>query len=399
MAFTAEIAVVGGGPSGLVAALALASADVDTVLFAPPAPTDRRTTALLDGSVRTLEALGVWEKLRSHAAPLKRLRLVDATRRLVRAPEVTFDAAELGLDAFGQNIENEKLRGELRAAAGRTRRIRVVEHPVEAVEPGAAGIALRSGAGEERVRLVVGADGRGSICRSAAGVRTERRDFPQSALVMNLRHTRPHHDVSTEFHTEHGPFTLVPMPGNRSSLVWVTVPDEADALFALPDNALAPEVERRAHSILGAMQIEGERGCFPLAIEIADRLADRGIALVGEAGHLLPPIGAQGLNLGIRDAATIAELVADAKRVGGDVGDSELLEAYERRRRPDIRARALAVEIMNRSLLSEFLPVHALRGLGLELASRFDFVRRALMRQGLGPREEDGPKLARGERL
>lgn len=397
---TAEIAVVGGGPSGLVAAIALAAAGSETLIYSPPpAGPDRRTTALLDGSVRTLEALNVWRAIAPHAAPLARLRLVDATQRLIRAPEVTFEAHELGLEAFGHNIENEILRRELHLAAGKSARLRVMEAAVETVSPDHDGVTIRADTGEERARLVVAADGRRSICRAAAGIETTRREFPQTAVTMNLRHARPHQDISTEFHTESGPFTLVPLPGNRSSLVWVVTPGEAAALLALDDAELAREAERRAHSILGRMDLDGPRGHFPLAIEVAMRFADRRIALVGEAGHVLPPIGAQGLNLGIRDAATIAELVADARRVGSDIGSDAVLHDYEARRRSDVRRRALAVELMNRSLLTDFLPVHALRGLGLDLASRFGFVRRAMMREGLGPRGDGAPRLARGQVL
>ncbi|HEY7460008.1 MAG TPA: UbiH/UbiF family hydroxylase [Xanthobacteraceae bacterium] len=395
-----EIAVVGGGPSGLVAAIALAQAGLKTVLFAPrPSHPDRRTTALLDGSVRILKSLGVWAALESKSAPLARLRLVDATRRLIRAPEVLFDAAELGLDAFGHNVENELLRASLRDAVAGAKGLRIIEASVEAVDPKGSSVALRANGTDERVALVVAADGRGSLCRRAAGVHMERREFAQTALAINLRHTRPHQNVSTEFHTESGPFTLVPLPGERSSLVWVVETAEAEALLALADGDLSREIEQRAHSILGRMEIEGKRGSFPLTIEVARRFADKRIALVGEAGHVLPPIGAQGLNLGIRDAAMIAEIVADVRRGGGDPGGNGVMDAYEARRRPDVRTRALAVELMNRSLLSDFLPVHAARGLGLAIASRSAFLRRALMREGLGPRDESAPRLARGEAL
>jgi 2-octaprenyl-6-methoxyphenol hydroxylase len=397
---TPEIAVVGGGPSGLVAAISAASAGLETVLFAPePAKDDRRTTALLDGSVRVLKSLGVWPLLEAEAAPLERLRIVDGTQRLIRAPEVTFSARELGLDAFGQNIQNETLRRALRAAVDRTDRLRVVADAVEAVSPEETSVVLRAGGRDERVSLVIAADGRQSICRRAAGIGTEAKQLSQTAIVVNLRHSRSHEHFSTEFHTESGPFTLVPLADNRSSLVWVVAPEEAQGLLLLGNDDLAEEIERRAHSILGRMQIEGERGSFPLAIELAEPLAARRIALVGEAGHLLPPIGAQGLNLGIRDAATIAEIAADARRAGRDAGDADVMDTYEARRRPDIRNRALAVEWMNRSLLSDFLPAQALRGLGLELASRFSFLRRAMMREGLGPRAEDAPRLARGEAI
>ena len=397
-ALTAEVAVVGGGPSGLIAALALAQAGADTLLFAPPAVPDRRTTALLDGSVRVLNALGVWARLEPHSAALQHLRLIDATRRLIRAPEVMFDAAELGLAAFGYNIENEILRRELAAAAAKTQNLRIVAEAVAAVTPDESGVTLEFAGGKARVQLIAAADGRHSICRAAAGIATERRELPQTALAMNLRHARPHRGISTEFHTESGPFTLVPLAGERSSLVWVVEPDEAAALMQFDDAALSLEIEKRAFSILGKMEIESGRGAFALAIEIAKRFAQRRIALVGEAGHLLPPIGAQGLNLGIRDAATIAELVAQARRAGEDAGGDGVLSAYDERRRADVRSRALAVELMNRSLLTDFLPVHALRGIGLELIARFGFLRRRLMREGLGERD-DAPRLARGEAL
>lgn len=394
----AQVAVVGGGPSGLVAALALGAAGVETVLFAPEPPgPDRRTTALLDGSVRCLRALGVWPALAPDAAPLERLRLVDATRRLVRAPEVLFDCAELGLEAFGYNIENELLRAALRAAVERQAKIRVVEGAVEEVLPGHDAVRLRAAGGEWSVRLVAAADGRHSVCRRAAGIATDRREFPQTALTLNLSHSRPHGNVSTEFHTETGPFTLVPLPEMRSSLVCVLDPAQAQELAALDDAALAREIERRAFSILGRMEIEGARGVFPLSVETARSFAQERIALVGEAGHILPPIGAQGLNLGIRDAATIAELAADALRRGGDPGGEDILDDYEDSRGGDVRSRALAVEIFNRSLLTDFLPAHMARGMALGLAARVGAFRRALMHAGLGPQDEAAPRLLRGE--
>jgi 2-octaprenyl-6-methoxyphenol hydroxylase len=390
------VAVVGGGPAGLIAAVAIAAAGAETVLIAPSPGPDRRTTALLDGSVKALTALGVWEGLAPRASALKVLRLVDATRRLIRAPEVAFDCAELGLEAFGYNIENETLRDGLFAAARATKRLRRVDAAVTEVAPDDAGVTLRSSASDERVRLVVAADGRDSFCRKAAGIATSGRKLPQSALALTLRHSRPHDNISTEFHTESGPFTLVPLPGRRSSLVWVVRPEEADTLMALDDMALGAEVERRAHSILGKMEVEAGRGVFPLASAIAERFAARRIVLVGEAGHVLPPIGAQGLNLGIRDAALIAELVADARRDGADFGD--VCDEYDRRRQSDVRSRAIAVDMFGRSLLTDFLPVHALRGLGLALAARVGPMRRLLMREGLGERA-DAPRLVRGEAL
>jgi 2-octaprenyl-6-methoxyphenol hydroxylase len=386
------VAVVGGGPAGLVAALALGTAGVETLLFAPPVAPDRRTTALLDGSVQALRALGVWDELAGRSAPLEKLRLVDGTSRILRAPEVLFESSELDLEAFGYNIENDVLRSGLRAAIERVPSIRVIGEAVESIVPTDGQLHLGTSADEWQIDLAVGADGRNSICRQAAGIVTERREFPQTALTVNLRHSRPHGGISTEFHTETGPLTLVPLPGQRSSLVWVVAPQQAEELKSLNDEALALEIERRAHSILGQMEVDGTRGVFPLAIETANRLAAQRIALVGEAGHLLPPIGAQGLNLGIRDAVTIAELAGDAIRRGEDPGGAPVLAAYEDRRKVDVNARAIAVELFNRSLLSGFLPAHVARAAGLEVASRIGPLRRAIMRQGLGP-----ANLMRGE--
>jgi 2-octaprenyl-6-methoxyphenol hydroxylase len=244
---------------------------------------------------------------------------------------------------------------------------------------------------------VVGADGRKSICRAAAGIETERHSYPQAALTLNLAHTRPHKGVSTEFHTASGPFTLVPLPGLRSSLVCVVAPDEAERLADLDAETLSAEIERRAHSILGKITVEDGRGLFPLGVETAQSFARNRIALVGEAGHIIPPIGAQGLNLGLRDAATISELVVEARRDGGDVGSADVLARYERLRRADVTSRALAVDALNRSLLSDFLPVQGARGFGIYLLDRIAPLRRAVMREGVEPAVQ--PRLMRGEAL
>jgi 2-octaprenyl-6-methoxyphenol hydroxylase len=381
--YSAEVAVVGGGPSGLVAALALASASAETLLVAPKPPhADRRTTALLDGSVEVLRGLDVWPKLEARAAPLKFLRLIDDTRRVLRAPEVLFDSAELGLEAFGYNVENETLREVLLAACRENPKIRLVETAASAIQPDEHGVTLTIDEHHEHVRLVAASDGRKSICREAAGIRTRSRALPQTAIVLNLTHSAPHNDTSTEFHTESGPFTFAPLPGKRSSLVCVVRPEEAENIRAMDDAALAGEIERRAHSILGKMEVASPRGIFPLGTEMAERFAANRIALIGEAAHVLPPIGAQGLNLGIRDAAQLAEIVADYR--DHDPGTDELLREYDRSRSADIRGRAMFVDFANRSLMSDFLPLHAARGLGLQLANRAGFFRRMLMRQGLG---------------
>jgi len=393
--FSAEVAVIGGGPAGLVAAIALATAGVDTVLITPPAEPDHRTTALLAGSVTALETLGVWPACVPYAAPLRKIRLIDATQRLIRAPEVLFAAAEIGIDAFGANIENRHLIAALEARAVELQLARIAGVAIS-IAPDAAGVSIKHADGETRVRLVIGADGRRSLCRTAAGIETTQRAYPQTALTLNLAHARPHDDTSTEFHTESGPFTLVPLPGRRSSLVCVLDPAHAAELAALDDAELSREIERRAHSLLGAMSVEPGRGIFPLAIETADAVARDRIALVGEAAHVVPPIGAQGLNLGLRDGATIAELVAEARRRNFDVGGPGVLGRYEAQRRADVTSRSIAVDLLNRSLLTDFFPAQGARGLSLYLVDRIGPLRRALMREGVAPVAAQ-PRLMRGE--
>ncbi len=392
---TSEVAVIGGGPAGLLCAIALAAAGVDAVLIAPTAAAEHRTTALLAGSVRALMTLGVWPSCLPHAAPLRKIRIVDDTGRLIRAPEIVFDAAEIGLDAFGYNIENRYLLAALEARTTELKLARIAAPALE-VRPDAAGVTIKLGDGEARVRLAIGADGARSLCREAADIASSHRSYAQTALTLNLGHERPHDDVSTEFHTAAGPITLVPLPGRRSSLVCVLAPEELDQLGAMSERELAQEIERRAHWLLGRMCIEEGRGIFALALESADCLARRRIALVGEAAHVVPPIGAQGLNLGLRDAAAVAEIVADAQRRHEDVGSPGVLARYQAVRRADIFSRTLAVDLLNRSLLADFLPLQGMRGLSLHLVERISPLRRALMREGVAPAAWQ-PRLMRGE--
>jgi 2-octaprenyl-6-methoxyphenol hydroxylase len=211
-------------------------------------------------------------------------------------------------------------------------------------------------------------------------MKVRRWSYRQSALVATFAIAVPHRNASTEFHTEAGPLTLVPLPGDRVSLVWVDRPDEVERHLALEADEFALLVERRVSSIHGAMQLDGPRAAFPLSAALADRYAARRAVLVGEAAHLFPPIGAQGLNLGFRDVEALRGLF---RRHRDDPGAATALAAYDTARRGDIRSRTLAVDLLNRSLLTGLLPVQAIRGLGIGLATALPVFRRALMRRGL----------------
>jgi 2-octaprenyl-6-methoxyphenol hydroxylase len=295
---------------------------------------------------------------------------------------VIFHADEIGLEAFGHNLPNRALVAALEAVAAARNLARLTDR-VTGIEPAGDRILLSlADGGPLSARLVVAADGRNSVIRQASGIGTSEWRYEQSALVLNFRHARPHDDISTEFHTEQGPFTLVPLPGERSSLVWVARPEETAERMAMDDAALALAVERRSASILGKVAIDGKRQAFPLSGMMPKRFAAERVALAGEAAHVFPPIGAQGLNLGYRDVAALGDVLGR----GGDPGDARRLAAYERARRGDVFLRTTAVDALNRTLLNGFLPVQAARGLGLFLLDRVPALRRAVMRQGVAAR-------------
>ena len=382
-----DVAVIGGGPAGLATAIAIAQTGARTALVARRASyADNRTTALLGGSVAFLEDLGVWQRCRDDAAELKVMRLVDDTGRLIRAPEVRFVADEIGLDMFGYNIENRLLVAALEGRAAEIAGLTRIADDAETVVAEDAVVTITTASGQAlSAQLVVGADGRHSLCREAAGIAVVRRALNQTALTFNIAHTRPHRNTSTEFHTPSGPCVFVPLPGERSSVVWVGSPSEAQRLFALDDEALSLAAEKQSHSILGRVTVEAGRHVFPLAIERPQQLAQRRIALVGEAAHVVPPIGAQGLNMGLRDAMDLAGLVDKAKAAGDDLGAPQLLTRYGTARRADILSRTFAIDVANRSLLSDLLPMQSLRAAGMHLIGSIGPLRRLAMREGLAP--------------
>ena len=382
-----DVAVVGGGPAGLASAIALAGAGARVALVARRAAyADNRTTALLGGSTDFLERLDVWRRCAGQSAALTTMRLVDDTARLIRAPEVKFVSGEIGMEAFGYNIANRDLTAALESRADELPGLTRIEGDADTVRIGDSDVVIHTTQGTSlSARLVVAADGRQSLCRDAAGIEVKRKPLGQSALTFNLALGRPHKNASTEFHTPFGPCVFVPLPDQRCSVVWVSKPKEAERLMALSDDDLAAAAEKQSHSIFGRVTVEPGRSLFPLAIETPNKVAKNRVVLVGEAAHVVPPIGAQGLNMGLRDADDIARIVSDAMRSAQDPGAAAVLAQFERARRSDIASRTFAIDMANRSLLSELLPVQAVRSVGMQLIGAIGPLRRLAMREGMSP--------------
>ncbi|TCL73740.1 UbiH/UbiF family hydroxylase [Rhizobium sp. BK251] len=379
-----DVAVVGGGLAGMVAALALARGGRSVALVSPAAANaDNRTTALMDQSIRFLERLALWEKIAPSAAPLAVMQIIDGTNRLLRAPPVTFRSADVGLDAFGYNIPNAELIRVLLAAVEAEGNITVLAAAANNIETDTDGATVSLGDGNDvTASFVVGADGRKSRIRESAGIGAKTWSYPQSAMVLNFTHSLPHRGTSTEFHTGSGPFTQVPLPGNRSSLVWVQKPTEAAANAERSLADLSRLVEERMQSMLGKVAVEEGVQVWPLSGMMAHRFGKGRLALIGEAAHVFPPIGAQGLNLGLRDIMALTDVLCARpdSPIGADAGD-----AYDRKRRADIYTRTASVDLLNRSLLSDFLPVQMLRAVGLHLLSAIPPLRNVAMREGIEP--------------
>lgn len=385
MAAAVDVAVIGGGIAGRVMALAVSAAGA-TVRLVDPAragSSDGRTTALLVDALALLKGIGVWSEVRGRAAPLRRLRIVDLPEdgRAARA-DVTFDAGELGLDTFGYNVPNDALATavdrhlppevRLRARLARLRR------------DGDAVDLEMDGGDRLRARLVVGADGKGSRVRTAAGITARRHDYGQTAIVTVFAHGRPHADTSIELHRPGGPFTMVPVGPGRSSLVWVERTARADELLALDEAAFAAALGDRVRPWLGEVATVGPRHAWPLTAVLAARLAAPRMVLAGEAAHAVSPLGAQGLNISLRDAAVLAELVGRALAAGADPGAPSTTLAYERRRRGDVVGRFWATDTLNRMVRSGSPPIGMARGLGLDLLGRLPPLRRGVMRALMG---------------
>jgi len=404
----ADVVIAGGGMVGLTAACALAGAGLDVIVVDALVPEttlapayDGRASAIALGSARILSGIGLWEGLADAAEPILGIRVVDGHPfRGVSPLFLHYDHRDVGDEPFGYIIENRQTR---RALA-----VRAAELPgLEVVAPGRVigvdrdGYSARAhleGGRSLSAAVVIAADGRNSALRAAAGIRTAQWRYDQKSIVCTVRHERGHAGVAVELFLPGGPFAMLPMTGGRSNVVWSERTDQADRVLALDDAAFLEELKLRFGDWLGEIALTGPRFAYPLGLIHAERYVDGRLLLVGDAGHAIHPIAGQGLNMGLRDVAALAETLVDARRLGLDVGGAATLARYQRWRRFDNMLLAAVTDGLTRLFSNDVAPLRLARDLGLAAVNRTPPVKRFLMRHAMGMVGEL-PRLVRGEAL
>lgn len=401
-----DILIAGGGAPGLTLAALLAPLGLRVTVIDPaPFPgldavrPDNRTAALMQGSINVLRAAGVWDRCAPLGGELRVLRVVDENGARAQPLQADFHAADIGLPAFAVNMPNGTLRAAL---CDRAREIGMITlrpgRKLESCAVGARDVTATLDDGTIiNASLLVGADGRESRVRALAGIAVRRHEFGQAAITCLIGHTRPHGNISTEFHRPTGPFTLVPLPGNNASVVWVDDAAAADAMMAVNRQAFVQALQDRTRDMLGTVALTGTPSCWPLVGMMAKDLVAPRIALIAEAAHVLHPLGAQGLNLSLRDVAVLAETIADAARLGLDYGSMTVLAGYAKRRRADIGSRVYGTESFNHLVSHNKQILHHVRRTGLRLVNNVAPLRNIAMQQGLAPQDQDSRLMAGGK--
>lgn len=373
--------IIGAGVTGMALAVLLGSAGLRVTLADAgpavpaydPAKPDGRTVALMGGSIDILNHTGIADFIKTHGAPLKRMGVVDDSRfprgedNMV---EQVFDSAEVGREAFGWNVPLSALRAALYDQIKKQKNILFT-----------TGTPFADITAD--YRLLIGADGRNSAVRKYAGIEVTKKPYGQTAITCVIGHSRDHRNTSTEFHRPGGPFTLVPMQGKTSAVVWVEKDADANGFLKLPRPAFTAALQERTRGLVGQITLESNPVSWPLEFVQAARLTAPRTALVAEAAHVLSPIGAQGLNLSLRDVRDLADTVITAHRAGLDIGSDTVLGDYARKRQPDIASRSTAIDFTNQMVANDSEPLRALRRLALRAMSLPGPWRKVMMKKGL----------------
>jgi 2-octaprenyl-6-methoxyphenol hydroxylase len=399
-----ELLIAGGGLTGLLLGVACAGAGLAVAVVDRQEPAvllgeefDGRSSAIAYGSRNVLDAIGVWSTVAAEAEPILEIRVADENSPL----HLHYDHRELEASTpLGYIVENRVLRGALIERARSIPNLCFMAPlAVDWVSSSPLSTTARLSDGKLiRARLVAAADGQKSPLRDAAGIRTIAWRYPQTSIVTTVRHERPHRGIAVEHFLPAGPFATLPMTGNRSSIVWTERAELSSRLVTLPDAAFTAELAARFGDFLGVVEPIAPRWTYPLALLVAEDYVAPRLTLIGEAAHVIHPIAGQGLNLGVRDVAILAELVIDARRLGRDIGDEPVLQRYQRWRRFDVLALAAVTDGLNRLFSNSVPPLQFARDVGLAVVNRIPPLKRLLMRDAMGI-TGDLPRLVRGEAL
>jgi 2-octaprenyl-6-methoxyphenol hydroxylase len=398
-----DVLIVGGGLIGGPLAVALASAGVSVAVVDTEDPTatddqafDGRASAIALAPQRALAALGLWPTIAPFAAPIEQIRVSDGHSPLF----LHYDHQAIGSEPFGWIVENRAIRMALRQRLATLPSVRqFAPARLASLERQAAGVVARLEDGTRlRAALVVAADGRASPTRQSAGIGLTRWNYGQTAIVCTVAHARGHRNIAQEHFLPAGPFAILPLPGNRSSVVWTEKAHLVPAILAQDDATFLAELESRFGDFLGDIAVEGPRFSYPLSLQFADAYTADRLVLVGDAAHGMHPVAGQGMNMGLRDVAALAEVLVDAKRLGLDLGHGTVLARYARWRRFDNLLMLGLTDALVRLFSNDLLPVQVIRDLGLAAVNRMAPLKRFFMRHAMGL-VGDLPRLLRGQAL
>ncbi|NQU61138.1 MAG: UbiH/UbiF/VisC/COQ6 family ubiquinone biosynthesis hydroxylase [Rhodospirillales bacterium] len=401
----AEVLIIGGGLVGATLAVALGQSGVDTVVVDTADPKaclaaefDGRASAIALGSQRVLKGLGLWRAVQSSAAPILDIRVSEGNSLFF----LHYDHKDVGGEAgggeaggdepFGHMVENRELRKSLFHRLEDLGTVKILApDAVKALKRGSAGVtADLAGGGKILARLGVAAEGRGSQTRQDAGIRVTNWSYNQSGIVCTVAHERCHDFIAHEHFLPAGPFAILPLvgdqarPGHQSSLVWTERAELAPKIMALDEDGFMAELKSRFGDFLGNLEVVGPKWCYPLGLQFAERTIDQRLALIGDAAHAMHPIAGQGLNMGLRDVAALAEVVLDARRLGLDIGEATVLERYQRWRRFDNTLMLAMTDGLNKLFSNDVRPLRLARDLGLAAVNRLPPLKRVFMRHAMG---------------
>ena len=386
---SADVLIVGGGPVGGTLACALSAAGMEVIAVDQADPAagldagfDGRASSIALGSQRILDALGLWAGMEPHAAPIRHIRVSEGESPLF----LHYDERDTGGPPFGYMVENRFIRKALFDRIPTLDTVRLLAPArVDGLERSASGVEARLADGRRiSARLIVGADGRASGIRAGAGIRVTGWPYRQTAIVCTVAHERPHDFVAHEHFLPTGPFAVLPLLGNRSSIVWTERKDLAPAIMALDEAEFLAELERRFGDYLGRLRVVGPRWSYPLSLQHAETAIALRLALVGDAAHAMHPIAGQGLNMGLRDMAALTEVLTEARRLGLDIGADTVLERFQRWRRFDNTLMLAMTDGLNRLFSNAIGPVRLARGLGLAAVNRMPPLKRLFVRSAMG---------------